>query len=136
MNKIFLLGRITNDLELKEGKSNYLQFSIAVNREYKNEAGQYEADFINCTAFGKTAEIISKYFQKGSKILVEGRLQQNRYTDTEGNNKSSYNVVVDKIQFIENKQNNQENVQKEETDPFEEFSEIVEEQATIDDYLD
>lgn len=135
MNKIFLLGRITNDLELKEGKSNYLQFSIAVNREYKNDQGQYEADFINCTAFGKTAEIISKYFQKGNKILVEGRLQQNRYTDAEGNNKSSYNVVVDKIQFIENKQNNQD-TQKEETDPFEEFADEIEEQTSIDDYLD
>lgn len=84
LNSINIMGRITKDLELKanvNGKE-YLMFSIACQRPFKNEAGQYEADFINCTAYGQTAQLIAKHSAKGKIISITGRLQVDNTDNT------------------------------------------------------
>ena len=81
INNIVLVGRTTKTIELKQNKNgtNYVQFTLAVNRPYKDEQGQQQADFINCVAWNKTAETIAKYVPKGTMIGVEGRLQVRNY---------------------------------------------------------
>lgn len=99
MNNVILMGRTTKDIELREaGNTKVANFSLAVDREYKKE-GQPEADFFNCTAFGKTAEFMEKYITKGSKILVSGSLQNNNYTDREGKSRVQTVVMVNRVEF-------------------------------------
>lgn len=100
MNLVVLIGRLTRDPELKFGQSGkaYSRFSIAVDNPMKKG----EADFINCVAFGKTAELIGEYMRKGSKIGVNGRLQMNRY-EVNGEKKTSYDVLVEQIEFLDSK---------------------------------
>ncbi|MGL4402228.1 MAG: single-stranded DNA-binding protein [Fusobacteriaceae bacterium] len=100
MNLVVLTGRLTRDPELKFGQSGkaYSRFSIAVDNPMKKG----EADFINCVAFGKTAELIGEYMRKGSKIGVNGRLQMNRY-EVNGEKKTSYDVLVEQIEFLDSK---------------------------------
>lgn len=105
MNRVNLLGRITKDIELKETSTGvkYCRFSIAVNRNYKNEDGEYEADFFNVIAWRKTAEIISEHFSKGSRIAISGKLQTSKYTDKDGNERTSVEIVAEDIDFIDKK---------------------------------
>ncbi|WP_297406788.1 single-stranded DNA-binding protein [uncultured Cetobacterium sp.] len=100
MNLVVLIGRLTRDPELKFGQSGkaYSRFSLAVDRPMKKG----EADFINCVAFGKTAELIGEYLRKGRKVAINGRLQMNRY-EVNGEKRTSYDVVVDSMEFIEAK---------------------------------
>lgn len=100
MNLVVLIGRLTRDPELKFGQSGkaYSRFSIAVDNPMKKG----EADFINCVAFGKTAELIGEYMRKGSKIGVNGRLQMNRY-EVNGEKRTSYDVLVEQIEFLDSK---------------------------------
>ena len=98
MNNVILTGRITRDLELKTGKASYLKFSLAVNRPFSKD----EVDFINCAAFGKTAELMDKYLSKGSKIGVIGRIQVSQY-EKEGQKHSNTEIVVDTLEFLESK---------------------------------
>ncbi|WP_163468074.1 single-stranded DNA-binding protein [Fusobacterium sp. IOR10] len=100
MNLIVLTGRLTRDPELKYGQSGkaYSRFSIAVDRTFQKG----EADFINCVAFGKTAELIGEYLRKGKKVGVQGALQMNRY-EVNGEKRTSYDVVVSNIEFLEPK---------------------------------
>ncbi len=97
MNVISLMGRLTRDPEVKFGQSGkaYCRFSIAVNRPFSKD----EADFINCVSFGKTAELIGEYFRKGQQIALVGRLQMNQY-ESNGEKRTSYDVVVDTFDFI------------------------------------
>ena len=97
MNVISLMGRLTRDREVKFGQSGkaYCRFSIAVNRPFSKD----EADFINCVSFGKTAELIGEYFRKGQQIALVGRLQMNQY-ESNGEKRTSYDVVVDTFDFI------------------------------------
>lgn len=97
MNSVILIGRLTRDPELKYGQSGnaYARFSLAVTRPMKRD----ETDFINCVAFGKTAETIGQYLRKGSQIGVEGRLQQNKYQSQNGETRYSYDVVVNTFDF-------------------------------------
>lgn len=103
MNKVILEGRITRDLELKYSTGNsskaILRFSIAVNRRYKNVEGKYDADFISCVAFDKTAEFIAKYFHKGDPILITGHIQTGEYTDRDGNKKYTTDVIIEDTEF-------------------------------------
>ena len=101
MNVVVLIGRLTRDPELKFGQSGkaYSKFSIAVNRQFSKD----EADFINCVAFGKTAEFVGEYFRKGTKIAINGRLQMNRY-EINGEKRTSYDVVADNVEFAESRQ--------------------------------
>lgn len=105
MNLVVLVGRFTNDPEVRYTQDNKAisKFSLAVNRKFKSE-GQPEADFFNVVAFGKTAEFIGKYFKKGMKAVVTGELRNNHYTDQNGVKHYSEQVVVNNIEFAESKQ--------------------------------
>jgi len=109
MNQIFLCGRLCNDPDVRYGtNSNAIaKFSIAVDRRFKRD-GQPTADFFNCVAFGKTGEFIEKYFHKGSKILLNGEMQNNNYKNKEGQMVYGFQVLVNNVEFAESKsqQNN------------------------------
>ena len=106
MNIVILNGRLVRDPELKFGQSGkaYSRFSIAVDRPFQSSADKNSqtVDFINCVAFGKTAEFIGEYFRKGRKILLNGRLQMSQY-ESEGKKITTYVVVVDSVEFGEAK---------------------------------
>lgn len=106
MNKVILMGRLTRDPEVRysQGPSQtaVARFSIAVDRRFKRE-GEPEADFFNCTAFGKQAEFIERYLHKGIKIVLSGRVQNDNYTNKEGQMVYSVRVMVDEIEFAESK---------------------------------
>lgn len=101
LNKVTLGGRITHDLEIKQTPQGtaILSFSIAVNR--KNNKTQ--TDFINCKAFGKTAETICKYFKKGSTICICGNIQVGNWQDQNGQKRTSTDVVVDEFFFVDSR---------------------------------
>jgi len=106
MNKVILMGRLTRDPEVRysQGASQtaIARFSIAVDRRFKRE-GEPDADFFNCTAFGKQAEFIERYLHKGVKVVVCGRIQNDNYTNKEGQMVYSVRVMVDEIEFAESK---------------------------------
>lgn len=105
MNKVILLGRLTAKPELRYTAQNtaYTRFSIAVNRNFTNASGQREADFINVVAWRKQAETISKFFDKGNLIAIEGRLQTGNYDDKDGNKRYTVDVALDNFEFVESK---------------------------------
>ena len=100
LNKTILIGRLTWDPELKETQSgtSVCNFSIAVNRRYKNAEGGYDADFINCVAWRQTGEFVSKYFTKGSMVAVVGSLQTRKY-EKDGQKRTVTEVLVDEVNF-------------------------------------
>lgn len=101
MNKIFLSGNLTKTPELKIYKNTTVaKFGIAVRRAFAKDD---ETDFFNVNAFGKTAEFCGKYFDKGKRAIIEGRLQTNEYIDKDGNKRTSYDVIVDNIEFGDSK---------------------------------
>ncbi|MCI5801390.1 MAG: single-stranded DNA-binding protein [Oscillospiraceae bacterium] len=102
MNKVFLLGRLTADPELRQTASNIsvTSFTVAVNRPYTKGA-ERQADFIDVVAWRQSAEFVCRYFQKGKPILVEGRLQVRDYTDKNGNKRRVYEVQADNVSFVE-----------------------------------
>lgn len=104
MNKVILMGRLTRDPEISSSTSGttFARFSIAVDRKFSRE-GEPDADFFNCSAFGKTAEFIERNIHKGTKILVSGRLHNNNYTNKEGQKIYDVRVVVDDVEFGESK---------------------------------
>lgn len=108
MNKIFLSGRLTKDPEVKYSKNNtaFSRVGIAVDRAFSKDK---EVDFFNLIAFGKTAEFLGKWFAKGSKLLVEGRLQNSNYTDKDGNKRTSNDVFVDAVEFADSKKKSPNN---------------------------
>lgn len=105
INNIVLVGRTTKTIELKQNKNgtNYIQFTLAVNRPYKDEQGGQQADFINCVAWNKTAETIAKYVSKGTMIGVEGRLQVRNYENEAGIRQYISEVLVNKFTFLESR---------------------------------
>lgn len=99
MNLVVLTGRLTKEPEIKSGNGkSYCKFGLAVNNPFKKD----EADFINCSAFGKTAESIVEYLDRGSKLGVEGRLQMNKY-EVNGEKRISYEVMVNSVEFLDSK---------------------------------
>lgn len=129
-NKVVLVGRISTDLELRQTNSGktYCRFNLAVNRMSEG------TDFITITVWNKQAENIVQYQSKGSLILIEGSISTGNYTDLEGNNRKTFEVMAQNVQFLGNKRNNdvpeeQSDEEDAETDPFEDFGESV----TIDD---
>lgn len=108
MNKVILIGRFTRDPEVRytDGGTSIARFSLAVDRRYKQEGGQ-DADFPNCVAFGKTGEFIEKYFSKGMKIEVYGRIQTGSYTNNDGQKVYTTDVVVEEAYFVESKNTSQ-----------------------------
>ena len=107
MNKVQLVGRLTRDPEIRysqgENATATARFSVAVNRRFKNSEGNYDADFINCVAFGKSAEFVEKYFKKGMAIGLTGRIQTGSYTNKDGQKVYTTEVVADEIEFAESK---------------------------------
>lgn len=102
MNKVILVGRLTRDPDIyKKDESITVKFSLAVDRRFKTEGGQ-EADFPNVVAFGKTAEFISKYFFKGMKIGLVGRIQTGSY-EKDGVKHYTTDVVAEEVEFAESK---------------------------------
>lgn len=103
MNKVILMGRLTRDPEVRySGEMAIARFSIAVDRRFKRE-GQPEADFFNCTAFRKTAEFAEKYLQKGTKVVVEGQVQNDNYTNKEGQKVYGTVILTESLEFAESK---------------------------------
>lgn len=106
MNKVMLMGRLTRDPEVRYSQgANSLaiaRFSIAVDRRFKRE-GEPDADFFNCTAFGKLAEFVEKYLRQGTKIVLVGRIQNDNYTNKNGEKVYSVQVMADEIEFAESK---------------------------------
>ena len=109
MNKVVLLGRLTKDPEVRytQGDNSMAtaRFSVAVNRKFKNAEGNYDADFINCVAFSKSAEFVEKYFHKGDMIALVGRIQTGSYTNKDGQKVYTTDVVVDEVEFAGGKSN-------------------------------
>ena len=106
LNHIVLMGRLTRDPELRYTGSNIpvASFSVAVDRDYgRGENGEKQTDFINCVAWRQTGEFVSKYFTKGSMIVVSGRLQIRDYTDRDGNKRTAAEVVADNVYFGDSK---------------------------------
>lgn len=101
MNKIFLKGRLTKDPDLRVTKSGIevLRFCLAVPRKYDRDI----VDFINCTAWRKTASFIATYFTKGQEMIVDGELQQQSWEDKDGNSRSSFDVCVGEVDFCGSK---------------------------------
>jgi len=101
---VILTGRLTRDPEVRYSDNGHTvaRFAIAVDRRFKKENEQ-TADFINTVAFGKTAEFIEKYFYRGSKIVIEGRIQTGSYTDQESQKVYTTDVVVEQVEFGESK---------------------------------
>lgn len=105
-NKIILMGRLTKDPEIRysqgENQIAIARFSLAVNRRWKRE-GEPEADFFNCTVFGRQADFVEKYLRKGSQIVISGRVQNDNYTNKEGQKVYSVQIIVEEIDFAESK---------------------------------
>ena len=108
MNKVCLIGRITKDIELRYTSSNIpsVRFTLAVNRNFSNQNGDREADFISCVAWRNQAENMKKYISKGSLVAVEGRIQTGSY-EKDGQRIYTTDVVADNVQFLESKSQSQ-----------------------------
>ncbi len=105
MNKVFLVGRLTRDPELRYSSSNLatMRCAIAVDRQFVREGEERGADFINIVAFGNRAETMSKYLTKGSQIAVDGRIQTGSYDGADGKKVYTTDVIVENFQFLDTK---------------------------------
>ena len=111
MNRVILCGRLTREPEVRysqtaNGSMAVARYTLAVDRKFKKE-GEQNADFINCIAFGKSGEFAEKYFFKGIKIAISGRIQTGSYTNRDGQRVYTTDVVVEEQEFCESKQNQQ-----------------------------
>lgn len=104
LNKIIIAGRLTRDPELRQvGDSNVANFTVAVDRDYRNKEGERDTDFIDCVAWGHTADFVSNYFTKGRVAIVEGRLQIRRWNDNGGNARRNAEIRADNVYFGDSK---------------------------------
>ena len=106
MNKVILMGRLTRDPEVRysqgANQTAIARFSVAVDRRFKRE-GEPTADFFNCTSFGRQAEFVERYLHKGTKVVLSGRVQNDNYTNKEGQMVYSVQIMVEDIEFAESK---------------------------------
>lgn len=107
MNKVILIGRLTKDPEVRHSQGQnstaIARYTLTVDRKFKDENGNIGADFISCVAFAKAGEFAEKYFKKGIKIAIEGRIQSGSYTDKNGNKVYTTDVVIESQEFAESK---------------------------------
>lgn len=105
MNKVILIGRLVRDPELKKTNTDIYvtQFTIAVNRNYKTQNGEIQADFINCVAWRGLAENLCKYMRKGNAIAIDGEIQTRKYQDQQGTERWATEVICNNIVFLESK---------------------------------
>ena len=119
MNKIILCGRLTKDPEVRYSQgatpTAVARLSLAVNRKWKRE-GEPDADFFNCTAFKGQAEFIEKYLKKGSKVLISGRVQNDNYTNKDGQKVYAVNIMIEEIEFAESKNAGQQDTNQRQQD--------------------
>lgn len=109
MNKVILVGRLTRDPEIRSTANSIMaSFSVAVDRRFKQD-GQPDADFPRVIAWGKTAEFIEKYFHKGMKIAIEGRIQTGSYQNQSGQTIYTTDVIAEAVEFVESKNASQNN---------------------------
>lgn len=106
MNKVILMGNLTRDPEIRysqgENSLAIARFSIAVNRRFARQ-GDTDVDFFNCTAFGRQAEFVEKYFHQGSRMLLSGRVQNDNYTNKNGEKVYSVQIIAEEVEFAERK---------------------------------
>ena len=107
MNKVILMGRLTRDAEIRysqgESSTAIARFSLAVDRRFRRDNDGQSADFINCVAFGKTAEFLERFGRKGTKFVLEGRIQTGSYTNKDGQRVYTTDVVAENVEFAESK---------------------------------
>lgn len=119
MNKIILCGRLTKDPEVRYSQgatpTAVARLSLAVNRKWKRE-GEPDADFFNCTAFKGQAEFIEKYLKKGSNVLISGRVQNDNYTNKDGQKVYAVNIMIEEIEFAESKNAGQQDTNQRQQD--------------------
>lgn len=110
INRVVLVGRLTKDPELRKTQNgtSVTQFTLAVNRRTRQN-GQQEADFIQCTAWSKTADLIDQYLHKGSLAGIDGRIQTRTYEDQYGNKKYITEVVAESVQFLDSRKDDENN---------------------------
>lgn len=110
LNKIFIMGRLTRDPELRRTQNGaaVTSFSLAVDRDFKNADGSKDTDFINVVAWRGAAEFVAKYFSKGRMAVVEGRLQMRDWTDRDGNKRRNAEVLADNIYFGDSKKDTED----------------------------
>lgn len=101
MNSIVISGRICNDIELKVSGagSEYTNFTVAVDRERKDKDGNKQTDFFKCSVFGKSAAFVSQYFHKGDGITIRGRVEFDKYTDKDGNERTGTTLMAERVEF-------------------------------------
>ncbi|MEZ6234642.1 MAG: single-stranded DNA-binding protein [Phycisphaerales bacterium] len=107
LNKVMLMGNLTRDIELRHtsGNTAVAQIGLAVNRRWRTPEGEQreETTFVDCDAFGRTAEVMSQYLAKGRPVFIEGRLKLDQWEDQQGNKRSKLKVVVESFQFIDSR---------------------------------
>ena len=113
MNKVILMGRLTRDAEIRysqgESATAIARFSLAVDRRFRRDGDDQNTDFINCVAFGRTAEFLERFGRKGTKFVLEGRIQTGSYQDKDGKTVYTVEVVAENQEFAESKQAAQNN---------------------------
>lgn len=106
-NKVLLMGNLTRDVELKQtaGNQSVAEIGLAVNRRFKDRDGndREETTFVDCEAWGRTAEVMAQYLAKGRPVFIEGRLKLDSWQDQSGNKRSKMRVVVESFQFVDSK---------------------------------
>ena len=109
MNKVILMGRLPRDAEIRysqgESSTAIARFSLAVDRRFRRDNEEQTADFINCVAFGRTAEFLERFGRKGTKFVLEGRIQTGSYTNKDGQRVYTTDVVAENVEFAESKNN-------------------------------
>ena len=105
LNRIIIMGRLTRDPELRRTQSgtSVTSFTVAVDRDYSDQSGDRQTDFIDCVSWRAGADFVAKYFHKGSMIVVDGRLQSRKWQDRDGNNRTSWEILTDHTYFGESK---------------------------------
>lgn len=117
MNKVILMGRLTKDPDLRgEGNSQVAKYSLAVDRRFKDNDGNYPTDFINIVVFGKGAEFAEKYLKKGMKVVITGRIQTGSYTNKDGQKVYTTDVVAEDQEFAESKSHTSEGTNSSDND--------------------
>ena len=110
LNNINLLGRLTADPELRKTQSgvSVANFTLAVDRDFADNAGNRETDFVSCVAWRGTADFVCKYFSKGQLAAVNGRLQSRKWTDKDDNSRTAWEVIANSVYFGGNKKSNEQ----------------------------
>ncbi len=136
MNKVILSGRFTRDPEqrMMSNQTEFSRFSLACQSSFVNKNGERETEFINCVAFGKTAETINRYCKKGAMIVAQGRIKNSSYDAQDGTKRYTTDVVIENFEFVGGAQNKNEQAQVQNTpvsqpvtvsDPYSDFANEV-----------